>query len=230
MAHIHENTRARRQALQLLYQHELTEGVESEDGSSCVQQLVISELPKGVEEAEVVGEKVRGYAEHVADGVIGNLARIDAWIEDTAQNWKLDRMPVVDRNIIRLAAYEIGYCDDIPTGVAINEAVEVAKAFGGDDSPKFVNGVLGRIADIVEREGVQPLPEPGEEDVEAPSEGAEPDAAASGNGAQLSGPGGSAGLDGMRQGADSPVGAHSCAPADAATQDIVSDEAAEDVQ
>ena len=55
-------------------------------------------------------------------------------------------MPIVDRNIIRIATYEIVYCDDIPTGVAINEAVEMAKAFGTDESPKFVNGVLGRIA------------------------------------------------------------------------------------
>ena len=58
-------------------------------------------------------------------------------------------MPIVDRNIIRIATYEILYCDEIPTGVAINEAVELAKAFGTDESPKFVNGVLGRIASEV---------------------------------------------------------------------------------
>ena len=149
MALQHENTRARRQALQLLYQRELMElGEEGE--CPLYEALVISEWPEGAEEDELVGERIRAYATQLADGVQGEVARIDSWIAATAQNWKLERMPIVDRNIIRIAAFEIAFCDDIPTGVAINEAVEVAKSFGGDDSPKFVNGVLGRLADLVE--------------------------------------------------------------------------------
>jgi N utilization substance protein B len=73
---------------------------------------------------------------------------VDARIEATSQHWSLMRMPFVDRNILRLAVYEIMFEDDVPASVAINEAVELAKAYGGDDSPKFVNGVLGKIAEL----------------------------------------------------------------------------------
>ena len=72
----------------------------------------------------------------------------------TSENWALARMPIVDRSILRLATYEMMYVDDVPTSVTINEAVELAKDFGGEDeSPRFVNGVLGRIARSMEGDG-----------------------------------------------------------------------------
>ena len=120
----HEHTAARREALQLLYTSELT--------GAPLSGLV------GGDEQELLLVPVDGIVEHVD--------ALDERISSTAENWTLERMPIVDRNIIRIATYEIVYCDDIPTGVAINEAVEMAKAFGTDESPKFVNGVLGRIA------------------------------------------------------------------------------------
>ena len=74
-------------------------------------------------------------------------AAIDERLEGASENWALSRMPIVDRSILRLAVYEMFQREDVPVSVSINEAVELAKAFGGeDDSPRFVNGVLGRIA------------------------------------------------------------------------------------
>ena len=88
------------------------------------------------------------YSRELALGTESCQDVIDAEIEATSQHWSLMRMPFVDRNILRLAVYEIVYEDGMPASVAINEAVELAKAYGGDDSPKFVNGVLGRIAEL----------------------------------------------------------------------------------
>jgi len=73
------------------------------------------------------------------------LAEIDVYIEKYATEWPLDQITIVDRNILRLGVYELIFAEDIPAKVAINEAIEVAKAFGGDSSGKFVNGVLGAI-------------------------------------------------------------------------------------
>ena len=97
------------------------------------------------------------YAENLVLGTVDNLEDIDARLTATSENWALDRMPFVDRAILRLATYEMVYEDDVPVSVAINEAVELAKVYGGeDDSSRFVNGVLGRIARTLEGEGSEP--------------------------------------------------------------------------
>ena len=80
-------------------------------------------------------------------GTFQHLDEIDQIINDTSKNWKLDRMAVVDRNIIRCAVFEILYLSDIPSTVTINEAIEIAKRYGTEDSPGFINGILDRIAD-----------------------------------------------------------------------------------
>jgi len=129
-----ERTRARRQALQILYQREITE--------QTVAQIL--EAHSYSEEDGAPSE----YCRELALGTEINGAVIDAEIEATSQHWSLMRMPYVDRNILRLAVYEILFEPDVPDSVAINEAVEMAKAYGTDDSPKFVNGVLGRIAEL----------------------------------------------------------------------------------
>ena len=144
----HEHSRARREVLQVMYQSELT-GIPLPAlvaGQGDAALLLIPERPEGIEDNDLVGEELADYAAALLSGIVSHLEEIDGWIAATALNWTLERMPIVDRNIIRLAAYEIAFCPDIPTGVAINEAVEIAKAFCGDESPKFVNGVLGRIA------------------------------------------------------------------------------------
>lgn len=135
----HERTRARRAALALLYTSEITdEGATkiAEDGRFLAEE---GPLPE--------------YAEVLVRGVEAHCARIDEHLVATSENWALMRMPIVDRSILRLATYEMMYLDDVPTSVTINEAVELAKDYGGEDeSPRFVNGVLGRIAQQLEQE------------------------------------------------------------------------------
>ena len=152
MSSLHENTIARRQALQVLFQNEFL-GLEINDLDPDAEELlVVSQCPEEVSDADLVGEPLSPYAQTLLSGVIERQSEIDPRISETAQNWTLERMPIVDRNIIRIAIFEMAYCDDIPVSVAINEAVELAKSFGGDESPKFVNGILGRIADALEAE------------------------------------------------------------------------------
>jgi N utilization substance protein B len=86
-----------------------------------------------------------GFIKDLVEGVIGHLDEIDGLIRKHATEWPLDQITYVDRNVLRLGIYELLYCDNIPSRVAINEAIEVAKSFGGDSSGKFINGVLGSI-------------------------------------------------------------------------------------
>lgn len=87
------------------------------------------------------------YAREIVDGVTDHREEIDELIMSYAQGWTLERMPHVDRALLRLASWEILYNDEVPTAVAIDEAVELAKEYSTDDSGRFVNGVLGKIAD-----------------------------------------------------------------------------------
>jgi N utilization substance protein B len=88
------------------------------------------------------------YAEAVR-GVWARLGEIDALIGEAAENWRVERMTLVDRNILRLGAYELSIGSDIPFAVAINEAVELGKRFGAEESGAFINGILDRISEIV---------------------------------------------------------------------------------
>lgn len=87
------------------------------------------------------------YAREIVDGVTDHRDEIDELISSYALGWTLDRMPNVDRALLRLAAWEILYNEEVPAAVAIDEAVELAKDYSTEDSSRFVNGVLGRIAD-----------------------------------------------------------------------------------
>lgn len=87
------------------------------------------------------------YAREIVDGVTDHRDEIDELIMSYAQGWSLDRMPNVDRALLRLASWEILFNSEVPTAVAIDEAVELAKEYSTDDSSRFVNGVLGKIAD-----------------------------------------------------------------------------------
>lgn len=91
-------------------------------------------------------DKNREYVKNKVDEIISHLEEIDAAINEVAKGWKTTRMGKVDLTIIRLATYEIKFEEDVPTGVAINEAVELAKLYGTDESSSFVNGVLAKIA------------------------------------------------------------------------------------
>lgn len=130
----HERTAARQSALQVLYTSEI-KGTRPSD-------LLDSGLV-----LEDDGKSLSDYAIGLIEGVDEKMLPIDVRLNSTSENWKLNRMPIVDRCILRLATYEMLFVDEVPVSVAINEAVELAKDFGGEDeSPRFVNGVLGRIA------------------------------------------------------------------------------------
>jgi N utilization substance protein B len=91
------------------------------------------------------------YTVSLVEGVAKNLDRIDELIGSYAEGWTIDRMPVVDRNLARIAVYELLYVGEIDDPVAISEAVELAKQMSTDDSPRFLNGILGRIAEFASR-------------------------------------------------------------------------------
>jgi len=86
------------------------------------------------------------YLTRLVRGVIDNLEELNAVIRRHSTNWRLERMAIVDKNILRLASFELFHEEDVPRKVAINEAIEIAKKYGSEDSPSFVNGVLDRVA------------------------------------------------------------------------------------
>jgi N utilization substance protein B len=91
---------------------------------------------------------VHEHTVRLVDGVTEHRGRIDSLIETYAQDWPLDRMPAVDRALLRVSVYELLYVDDVPDSVVIDEAVELAKQLSTDDSPAFVNGLLARILSL----------------------------------------------------------------------------------
>lgn len=99
---------------------------------------------------------VQKYAEEIVEGVIKELPRIDAQLTTASEHWSLSRMGRVDRALLRVSAYELLFCKDVPTSVVLNEAIEIAKRYGAEDSPTFVNGVLDRIARHLAREAAKP--------------------------------------------------------------------------
>ena len=98
-----------------------------------------------VENDQLVGKKFDEFSLKLINGVTDNLKEIDSIISSTVQNWSLDRIAVIDRNILRVAIYEMIHEDDIPLKVSVDEAIEIAKNLGQKpDTPKFINGVLGK--------------------------------------------------------------------------------------
>lgn len=145
--------RAREFVLQALYDADLA-GLDPHDALRSLWAALLDDdgtLGEGGSPADETE-----FATALAVGVRDNAERIDALIEEASLNWRLVRMPVVDRNILRLACHELLACHDIPVSVTINEAVELAKRFGGDDSRAFVNGILDRVAHDIGRGGRGP--------------------------------------------------------------------------
>ena len=90
-------------------------------------------------------DDVKAFAERLIAGVLEKKKELDALIGKYATNWKISRMPIVDRNILRAGVYELLWMDDVPAKVTVNEAIELAKSFGDDDASKFVNGILDQV-------------------------------------------------------------------------------------
>ncbi len=130
--------KARVLALQALYEVD-SAGHEAEE---AVTRLLAN---------EGVSEENGAFTRELVSGVIQNKEKIDQNIQSFAPAWPVEQIPVVDRNILRLAIFEILFDDKAPVKVAINEAVELAKRFGTGNSPKFVNGVLGSVSALANR-------------------------------------------------------------------------------
>lgn len=123
--------KAREYALQMLYQYDVSQ----QSAGFCDEFWADKEVP----------ENIREFTNNIVDGVIKNLSIIDDKIRLSASHWSIDRMAVVDRNILRMSIFELLYIKDIPVKVTINEAIEIAKRFGVEETGSFVNGILDRI-------------------------------------------------------------------------------------
>ena len=152
-------------ALQMLFQTDLNPGMdidmvipkfwrqqwtcqmeEAENKDVAVEQ----DESKSVED-RVAPQKIRQFTEKLVRGVLGHLDEIDAKLKSYTQNWPLHRMGSVERNVLRLAFYEMIYCADVPPAVVLNEAIDLAKYFSNADAGRFVNGVLDRLNKEIKR-------------------------------------------------------------------------------
>ena len=129
-----QRTRSRELALQFLYQLDV------------VGAAVLPDLDRFLVELEP-NQAVRDFAKRLVVGAWGERRKIDLAIGEVAQNWEISRMAVVDRNVLRLATFELLFCPDIPPKVSINEAIELGKRFSTAQSGGFINGVLDKIKD-----------------------------------------------------------------------------------
>jgi transcription antitermination protein NusB len=141
--------RARRVTLETLYEYDIAD---HPPGEILQQRLADSPMEKsGVD-----------FASHLVQGTIAHLEDMDRLIARYAPEWPLDQMAVIDRNVLRIAIFEFLVDGQTPVKVAINEAVELAKTYGSDSAPRFINGVLGTLADQIpqlQQELLLPVPE-----------------------------------------------------------------------
>ncbi len=126
-------TKSRKRALDILFESE-AQGLSI--GGTLADRVKDAEYP------------VNAYSVQLIEGVVSHCERLDEIIADNAKDWTLDRMPAVDRNLLRIGAYEILYVDDVPDAVAVSEAVSLASDLSTDESPSFVNGLLSRIVEL----------------------------------------------------------------------------------
>ena len=124
--------KGRELAMKLLYQMEV--------GSRTLDTVCAN-----YDEYSSAPEKIRKFAKSLASGVIGNREEIDAKIKDALKNWDIERLAAVDFQLLRVAAYELVFLEDIPARVTINEAIELSREYSTENSSKFVNGVLDNI-------------------------------------------------------------------------------------
>lgn len=136
----------REAALQMLFQLE---------ASGASSSFTIETFWRSFEEVDPEG---RPYADEIVKGVADGLAKIDAQVTKASKNWRLERMSRVDRNLLRMGAWELMVQKDVPRAVVIDEAVELAKSYGTEDSSGFVNGVLDRIASDLGRADASDAP------------------------------------------------------------------------
>ena len=135
--------RAREFALQILYQLDVQEQLSDEQALGMFWRNFAATAEAEGAMAADLGD-IQPFAEKLVRGVREHLVDLDAQIQGASKNWRLERMARVDRNLLRLALYELKHVDDVPAKVAINEAIEIAKRYGTNESSAFVNGILDR--------------------------------------------------------------------------------------
>lgn len=128
-------SKARKRALDVLFEAD-------QRGRDVTELLAERVLVPGTQSA------LPQYAVDLVEGVVAKLDRIDELIASYSHGWTIERMPAVDRAVLRIGAWEVLYNDDVPDAVAVDEAVELARALSTDDSPTFVNGLLGRLVEL----------------------------------------------------------------------------------
>jgi transcription antitermination factor NusB len=142
-----KRSQARECVLKILYEVDVT-------------QCTLDDALTSVWELSPSSDEIRDFAERIARGTLEHLDEIDRKITQYAENWQMDRMAAVDRNILRFAVYELIFMDDIPPKVSINEAVNIAKKYSQEESGKFVNGVLDKIHHTEAKAKSQAAPDP----------------------------------------------------------------------
>ena len=126
-------SKARKRALDLLYASEMR------------RESPVEALERAVADGE---GPTNDYTATLVRGVVEHQAAIDDLLRDASEGWSLERMPAVDRNVLRMATYEVLYVDDVPDAVAVSEALQLVRELSTDDSPGFVNGLLARLLEI----------------------------------------------------------------------------------
>ncbi|MGM0577485.1 MAG: transcription antitermination factor NusB [Myxococcota bacterium] len=142
--------RARELALQTLYSLEFGERTVEEVLADMRERASEPPHPEDEDLEQLIrgDTEVQDFAETLVRGVVAHRDGIDTLLGRCSTNWKVPRMAVVDRNILRMATYELRWMPDIPPKVTLNEAVEIAKRYGSQDSGAFINGILDRIASL----------------------------------------------------------------------------------
>lgn len=136
---------ARRDALQILYQLDFNQGLTPEAALYHFENHFS-------ENSEVIQD----FTQRLVTGVSQHLHELDSIVQGTSENWRPERMTVVDRNILRLGVFELHHCDDIPATVTLNEMIELAKQFGSENSAAFINGILDRVKAVLNRPSKAP--------------------------------------------------------------------------
>jgi N utilization substance protein B len=144
--------RAREAAIQMLYQWEVGRVPMFEVAQTYWQHGSWPETAGAPAAGEEIGAEVRDFATVLANGVAASVQEVDQLIAEAAEHWRIERMAVIDRLILRLAVYEFLHEKETPAKVIINEALELARTFSTDDAVKFINGILDGIRRTLERE------------------------------------------------------------------------------
>jgi N utilization substance protein B len=140
--------KSRESALQVLYQLNITK----QDAPAVFTQFEEHFLPDGVAD---------DFVRRLVHGVLEHRIELDRLIEQYSEHWRIDRIDLIDRNILRMALFELLYCEEIPPKVTINEAIDLGKRFGSEDSGSFINGILDRVQNEAVKKPIDPKPDGG---------------------------------------------------------------------